>query len=55
MGILFFIVAALILLANSADLLKGSVNWVEAAAGFVVLGVAFAGFPMPAFKWKAGE
>ncbi len=50
MGILFFIVAALILLADSADLLKGSINWVEAAAGFVVLGVAFAGVAFPSFN-----
>ena len=53
MGIIFFIVAALILLADSADLLKGSINWVEAAAGFVVLGVALAGVALPDFKLKA--
>lgn len=47
MGILFFIIGAIILLLHSLDLLKGSVNWQEMAAAFVVLGVAFAGIALP--------
>ena len=55
MGIIFFIVAALILIADAFDLLKGSVNWVELAAGFVVLGVATAGVALPNFTLPRKE
>lgn len=49
LGALFFVIAALILGADAFDILKGSVKWVELAAAFVVLGVAFAGTALPAF------
>lgn len=47
LGTFFFVVAALILGADAFDLLKGAVNWVELAAAFVVLGVAFTGTAIP--------
>lgn len=54
-GLICFVIGALILFADALDLLKGSIDWVELAAGFVVLGVALAGVALPKFALSRQE